>query len=289
MSLISPNDNEAFAIYFNAKSGKGESEKIALKFQELLKLQHKNCVLFSQTEEKIKGFKAVVLIGGDGTLNYFINHLSDIKIPILVIPFGTGNDWAKHLNENIPLCDYVDILLNNKTIICDAFYCNDKIVINGMGIGFDAEAAKAVQRMRHLPGWMSYLLGIFRNIIQYKSKNIEVIADSKYYYKGKSFMVNIGNAPTLGGGYVTSPGAKINDGLLNIAIIKSLPVWKRFLYLPKMSDGSHVNVKEVDYFLDSTLEIKTEGNLHAQLDGEIYSAINYKIKIIHKSYLFLIK
>lgn len=280
------NLNCHYALYYHSGAGRNTAAHVCNRLIDFLTERNWSYSVYHQPDEKMLNADRLVILGGDGTLNFVLNALPHIQIPILIIPCGTGNDWAHHLNGKRKPDDYFSILENPKMQACDAFLCNDRIVINGMGIGFDAEAAEAVSRFRFLQGWLSYMAGIAQNILFFKSWQAQVKTKDKTISK-KLFMINIGNAPTLGGGYVTSPGAIVYDGILQVAVIGAIPIWKRILYLPKMSDGSHVKVSEVDYFSCQELHVHAPKPMKAHLDGELYSASSMHIRILPAKYIFI--
>ena len=175
--------------------------------------------------------KAVSIIGGDGTINLAINCLPNLDVPIHVIPAGTGNDLAKMIYENPDLRDSFSIIKNLQNIKnIDSWTCNGRRFSNGFGAGFDGEVA---HRMYGKTYWLGpkvkYWIEILKLIFTYRSKKVEINGNLK-----TCFMLAAANGKVYGGGFHVAPTAKIDDQLLDSIFISKVPVWKRFLYLPKI-------------------------------------------------------
>lgn len=95
--------------------------------------------------DDINAYKEVWLIGGDGTLNYFINFYSRIEIPIVIFKGGTGNDFSTNLYGYLTVTDQVHKVLTAEIKSVDAAECNGRKFINGVGIGFDGEVLKSIK------------------------------------------------------------------------------------------------------------------------------------------------
>ena len=84
------------------------------------------------------------VVGGDGTLNYFINQYPQFELPIALFKGGTGNDFQKLLYGKITIEQQIKKLLGGNVHFVDAGLCNDKLFLNGVGIGFDGAIVKSL-------------------------------------------------------------------------------------------------------------------------------------------------
>ncbi|HUS03050.1 MAG TPA: diacylglycerol kinase family protein [Chitinophagaceae bacterium] len=234
---------------------------------------------------EINRYKEVWLVGGDGTMNYFLNFYKTIAIPIVIFKGGTGNDFATNLYGNINVTGQIDKVLNTPVKNVDGAECNGRKFINGVGIGFDGEVLRSMASIRRLGGHMGYLSVVIRKIFSFKEMSFLIqYADTSI--SDKFLLVMVTNSTTTGGGFIVSPEAGIDDGKLNMVLCKPQTVIKRLQYLPIIENGKHLSRdfilhKEVD-----NVKIDCEKETHAQIDGELISAKTFEIKILPGHYLF---
>ncbi len=234
---------------------------------------------------EINAYKEVWLIGGDGTLNYFINYYNSVEIPIVIFKGGTGNDFSTKLYGNITVGEQVDKVLTTEIRSIDAAECNGRKFINGVGIGFDGEVLKSISSIRLLGGHFGYLWVVLRKIFSFRERHYQIQYDDNNL-SAKYLLVMITNSTTTGGGFMVSPEAKIDDGKLNMILCKPLPVLKRLKYLPVIEKGKHLNKEFILHKEISEIKIVCDKETLAQIDGELISGKIFDIKILSKQYLF---
>lgn len=235
--------------------------------------------------EDINTYKEVWLIGGDGTVNYFLNFYQRIEVPIVIFKGGTGNDFATKLYGDITVGKQITKVLNAEIKSVDAAECNGRKFINGVGIGFDGEVLKSINSIRLLGGHIGYLWVVIRKIFSFKEGFYKIQFDDNNI-SAKYLLVMITNSSTTGGGFMVSPEAEIDDGKLNMVLCKPLPILKRLKYLPVIEKGKHLSKdfilhKEVTY-----IKIGCEKETLAQIDGELICSKTFEIKVLPKHYLF---
>lgn len=190
--------------------------------------------------EEINSYKEVWLIGGDGIVSYLLNFYKEISIPIAVFKGGTGNDFAWKLYGDLPVKEQIHRILNAQPKKVDAGICNDKIFINGLGIGFDGEVLRSINTVRFLGGHLGYLVIVISKIFTFKEYHFEIGTLEKKF-SDKFLLVIIANSSRMGGGFMVSPQGNINDGKLELILCDPLPVLKRLRYLPVIEKGKHLN------------------------------------------------
>jgi diacylglycerol kinase family enzyme len=121
----------------------------------------------SQWPQNWIDFTEAWIIGGDGTLNYFINQYPQFDLPLALFKGGTGNDFHWLLYGTISVEQQVEIVLNATPQPVDAGLCNNRLFINGVGIGFDGKVVKDLAGKKKKKA--SYLLTILKNIFRYKA------------------------------------------------------------------------------------------------------------------------
>ncbi len=232
-------------------------------------------------------FSDAWIIGGDGTLNYFINKYPDIELPLSIFPGGTGNDFHWMLYGNMNIENQVDQILNGEKKMVDAGICNDLLFLNGLGIGFDGAIVNDLSGKRKLAGKTSYLISILKNIITYKEKLYHMFFDGNII-ETKCFMISVANGRRYGGGFLVAPEASFSDSLLDVIIINKIAPLKRIRYLPVIEKGKHIHLPFIKYKQTAEILIQTNEAVHAHIDGEYLQSDMFKVVCIPKKFAFLV-
>ncbi len=279
-------DIETIVLLINPLAKKERIEKISAEIIAALS-ERKICykTFIKDWPEEINIYKEVWLIGGDGTLNYFLNLYKEIIIPIVVFKGGTGNDFAWKLYGDISVADQIDKVLSAAPQKVDAAECNGRIFINGIGIGFDGEVLRSINTIRLLGGHLGYLWIVIKKIFSFREYSYQIAFDGEELLQ-KFLLVMITNSSRTGGGFMVSPEAKIDDGKLNMVLCKALPVLKRLKYLPVIEKGKHLDKDFIIHKTVSKIKIDCEKEALAQIDGELISRKTFDIDILPKRYLF---
>lgn len=273
------------AILVNPKAGKGRAQRVLSEVVNLAaNIEHK--VFSVNWPADLNEFTDVFLIGGDGTLNYFINYYPEIKLPITLFKGGSGNDFAWKLYGDSSVKDHFDNAFNAHPKFIDAGTCNGKYFLNGVGIGFDGAIVKSMGSKRFISaGFIAYLWTVLKHLFFYKEEVIQ-IQSNKFSLKERLFMVTIANGSRYGGGFMVSPDSKLNDGLLDIITIKKINPFKRIFYLPAMMKGKHLKEKFTSIGQGASIMISSPKQLSAHCDGELLEDNIFHIEIIPGKYLF---
>ena len=274
------------AILVNSTSGKGR----AIKFLNLVSFflnEHNisHSVFIDQWKFNENDFTEIWIIGGDGTLNYFINLFPNIKTPLVILKGGTGNDIAWKLYGDISFEEQLHLVINSTAKYIDAARCNDKLFINGVGIGFDGEVLESMKTVRLIGGHLGYLLIVLKKIFTFKEYRFKIIADN-IETDDEYLLVMINNSSRTGGGFHVSPLAEINDGLLNVVLCKKLSLPQRLKYLPIIEKGKHLALPVMKHFTTKNIIIECDHELPAHLDGELIRSKKFDIEILKNQFLF---
>lgn len=264
----------------------------ALRMVEEIGLQlKKRSVAFSvfstQWPTDWEGFTDIWIIGGDGTVNWFINENPNFQLPLSVFPAGTGNDFHWMLYRNAKVPQQVEQVLEGQKIWIDAGVCNDRLFLNGAGIGFDGAIVKDLLGKKKLAGKASYLLSIMKNIVRYQEA-ASVAKLGSETIEQRSFIISVANGQRYGGGFFVAPNAEVSDGLLDLSMVGSISPLMRMRYLPMMEKGEHLNLPFVQYRQTAAVLIETDRTVPAHLDGEFISASSFWIACLPKRFLFSI-
>ncbi|MBB1286753.1 YegS/Rv2252/BmrU family lipid kinase [Flavisolibacter sp. BT320] len=226
------------------------------------------------------------IVGGDGTLNYFINCYPQSKLPLAIFKGGTGNDFHWLLYGNLSTKEQVDRVLKAVPQPVDAGLCNRKLFINGIGIGFDGKVVADLSGKKKRAGKTSYLLTILKNIFRYRSF-LCAVSTADFNWGKKCFMISVANGKRYGGGFQVSPQSLVNDGQLDTNIVGRIHPLLRLRYLPLIEKGAHLNLPFITYVKSSMVVVKALQEVPAHADGEAFSATEFAIECLPGRFLFL--
>jgi diacylglycerol kinase (ATP) len=236
-------------------------------------------------------FQAALIFGGDGTVHRHLPQLHKYKIPALMVPMGSGNDFAKALGitnvktalqawkkfsaDGSNVCD-IDLGVIRKDGKETLFCC-----VAGAGMDSDANA-----RANRMPTWLrgsaGYLLAALQSAVCFKPAGFRVAGDD-FDVKRSALLVAVGNAHRYGKGIKVTPQAKLDDGLLDVCLVASMSRLKLLPILPTVFFGAHVQFKEVEQFQTRTLLLETDRPLDLYADGEYICQTPVEISLLPKA------
>ncbi len=274
------------AIVCNLLAGSGRASGIGRNIQLILETKNVLHSLFiDKWPVSFYSYSDIWIIGGDGTLNYFINKYPDTTLPLVIFNGGTGNDFHWLLYGSKTIEEQVEIAMYAEPRPIDAGRCNERYFINGVGIGFEGEVAKALTGKKKLSGKTSFLLTILKKIFSYRSKHYEVKTESKNL-EGKKLLIDISNGRRAGGGFHIAPVAEANDGLLDVVIANALTPLQRLRYLPVIEKGKHLALPFINHFTSRNIKVTSGAIIQYHLDGEYFEATQLDVEIMSKKFLF---
>ena len=246
--------------------------------------------------------KSFIACGGDGTFNEVLNGAYGFENTYIgVLPSGTGNDFCRNFAD----CNFTDIEAQFKgsptpcDVICYKGVVNGREVTkycaNMFNIGFDCNAADLTAKLKQYPlisGSLAYLLGVLGVMIKKKGANLKIEIDGVEVHNGKLLLTAIANGCFCGGGVKSNPYAKINDGFMDINIIKDIP---RILFipcLPQYMKGTLFENKRYKHIAITKqckkVIVTPNEKMRLCVDGEIFDAEKVEFEIIPNSINFII-
>jgi YegS/Rv2252/BmrU family lipid kinase len=279
-------EQKNIAVLCNLLAASGRSAGMAEKIT--LQLQEKgicHSLFLHDWPVEFSGFTDLWIVGGDGTLNFFINKYPDIDLPLVIFNGGTGNDFHWLLYGNQTLEEQIETSLYAEPKPIDAGICNERYFINGAVIGFEGEVAKALTGRKKFSGKTSFLFMILKKIFSYRSKYYSVQSAEKKL-AGKKLLIDISNGCRAGGGFHIAPVAEANDGLFDVVITNALTPFQRLRYLPAIEKGRHLHYPFIDHFTTTQITIDSDSLVQYHLDGEYFEAFQLQIKMLAGKFLF---
>ncbi len=254
-------------------TGVGDGERYADQIVAEAAAHHQDIVLFA--------------CGGDGTLFEVINGVKG-RVPIGVIPCGSGNDFVKNivLENRAQLLD-ISAQINGTAQPLDLIRCNDVYIANVCDIGFDADVAYNMTRFKRLPfvsGKLAYILSALYCLMHPMGVNLTVqIDDQPPIHKAFLFAV-IANGQIYGGSFKAAPLASVNDGLIDVCLCKKITRCKLMRFIIPYQKGTYLNMESakpiVQYEKCQRLHIQAEQPFITAYDGNITTETSIDIEIV---------
>ena len=224
---------------------------------------------------KVSDYDCVIAVGGDGTVNEVFYGLikSGSNIPVAVLAAGTVNDFAISLGLPCDCDKFCQMISRGRTEKIDMGLCQGRYFANVLAGGAFSEVAYSVSyEKKNKLGKLAYYIDGAKTLPK-KMKHTEKLV---YEFDGKSleidtFLFLVSNTSSVGGFRRISPAASVNDGLLDVCIIKKLGIIGMIPLFIKLRHGKHTNHKNVIYFQTNKISVYPlqEGkNLPLDFDGE---------------------
>ncbi len=251
------------------------------------------------SRQKIReGFRKVIVVGGDGTLNEVINGLFAQKdfptteITLGLIPVGTGNDWARMFGISSEYEKALETIKKGNTFIQDAgrvLFMNKnqkqgRYFINIAGLGFDAVVTKKTNKLkeRGKKSRLLYLWSIFAGLFGYKHMKANFTIDGTEY-TNDIFSMNIGICRFNGGGMIQIPNAIPDDGKFDLTVIKKMRKLEIIRSLPTLYNGKINKHPKVLTYIGRKILIDSVKTVFIETDGENLGHTPFEFEIIPKS------
>jgi YegS/Rv2252/BmrU family lipid kinase len=230
-----------------------------------------------------RGFNYIIAVGGDGTMNEVVRPLAGKENVITgMIPAGTGNDFIQILGFPGRFTGKEwDIFFAKNIIPMDAGSVNNKIFLNGMGLGFDAQVAAENYTgpgQVKKGGAYKYVWHIIKTLLFFKEKKMTV-SNGQTSTETDCFINTVSIGRRFAGAFFLTPSAIANDGLLDVCSIKRLNLLQRFRLLLKVPSGKHISDKKVCYYTTSGLDIEFPEEVPFHVDGELFFAREFHVSI----------
>lgn len=226
----------------------------------------------------------VVAVGGDGTINEIASQLVNTDTIMGIIPAGSGNGMAFHLNIPIVATRAVKVINQLKVEPIDVCQLNDSYFFSVAGIGFDAKVAYDFNAEKHR-GLNNYLKQIIKNYIHYKQDMFRISYNGITIDK-EAFFITFANSSQWGFNIKMAPFASIQDGLVDVCIFHKPPFYK---ILPTAGNllTNQINKDPIsEYISCSEVNISTEDGLpiYLHIDGDaVEPTTEVHVRVIPKS------
>ena len=269
--------------------GPGNVAKSMLAFQRATNVQWTSLV--EQAD-------VVVIFGGDGTVHRNLSTLVELDVPVLIVPCGSGNDFARALNihnardavkawQKFAAGESKEHAIDLGVITgCTAPPPERPVLVGNAGpvpnreqsphyfccvagVGIDTEIAR---RANALPRWLrshgGYAISAPGEFLRFAPFPMKISTNGTAAALRPTMLAAVANAPAYGGGMRIAPQAKLDDGKLDLCIVRAMDTFKLFCLFPTVYFGRHLGFREVEYAQTQSAKIETELPSDVYADGE---------------------
>jgi diacylglycerol kinase family enzyme len=208
-------------------------------------------------------FKNIILLGGDGTINRFVNDIENyvLKTPIYLKRNGSGNDFLRSLkHQKTTTQEIMQATFDDK---------KTQLFLNGAGIGLDGLVLQYIDQSRN-KGKFRYFVNTLKALIHYQPTDSTVWIDGEKKEFKRTYLIVANNGKYVGGGMKITPKADLSTNTLDVIIVHTIPKWLIFFIFITIYLGIHTIFTKYVYTAKATsLKVQMPKPSIAQLDGEI--------------------
>ena len=246
-----------------------------------------------------KGYDAIISVGGDGTLNEIINgffengQMINSSAKLGIIAGGTGGDFIRTLGYPKNYKEACNIIARGQTKLIDLgkleyFDHKEQLTtnyyINIAGFGLDGAVVDRVNHTsKFFGGFVSFLYGTIAGLAQFRSFSLTLEVDGQLAYQGPATMAAVANGQYFGGSMQIAPAAVLDDGILEIVIVKGMKKLKLLRCLPTIYGGTHIIKPEVICLQGTKVKATSPDRVLLEIDGEQPGLLNAEFTILPKA------
>ena len=233
----------------------------------------------------------VLLFGGDGTVHRHLAQLVRLGLPVLVVPVGSGNDFARALGmrqvrDSLQAWQRfcggagnvweIDLGVISALDSAGGTAESPRYFCSVAGVGLDGEVAARANRLpRWLRGHGGYALSLAPTVWTFSAVPMKILSvaegdQNRWDIRSDqpTLLAAFANTPLYGGGMRIAPRARMDDGLLDVCVVGAVDRLRLMRLLPSVYSGRHLEVPEVEYFQSGLVRVETEQPLDVYADGE---------------------
>jgi len=265
----------------NPVAGKGKALKVLDKIRNIIRkktgdfdvklTEHPGHATEIAREYSEKGVERIYSVGGDGTLNEVLNGIAGTGSSLGVIPAGSGNDFSKSIHKVPDVDKIIEGTISNSSTPVDIAKLNDRYFLNVSSLGFDAEVAYCANRIKNksiIPSSISYYLSILLTLGKCQSYRMQIDIDGTSL-EDDILLAAIANGRYYGNGILPAPQAKIDDGVLDVCLVRKKTRLDILRLFPKYAVGKHGDIDGVSFHRGKRIHILCDKPVAVNLDGEV--------------------
>ena len=241
-------------------------------------------------EANLSTYDGVVAAGGDGTVfevvNGLMQHDAEQRKPLGIIPLGTGNAFIKDLGiEPYDWQHSLQHILSGQQRSVDVAQVsngdNTFFFLNIIGLGFVVKVGQSASKLKYL-GKSAYTLATLWHTMKLNTHRMRLTVDGEVLDENLVF-IEVANSRYTGSSFLIAPDAKIDDGKLDIIMLREISRGRLLRLFPTIYDGSHTQYPEIMTQQAQSVRIETENNMALMPDGEFHGFSPIEIQCLPKA------
>ena len=299
-------DTKRWFVIVNPTSGGGKGLEDFPKISHLLRengiehdpafTEHRYHATELTVEAVNRGYRKIIVVGGDGTLNEVVNGLfiqkqcEPKKILLAVIAVGTGNDWVRTFGTPRNYTAAIRAIVEGHSFLQDvgkvtyteSNFEQTRYMANVAGLGFDAYVIQIFNhlKLKGYKGKWLYLYSLLRGFFSAKPAGATIEVDGKVIYNKLLFSLAVGICRYNGGGIQQLPRAVANDGLLDLTIIRPVHWWHVVFRARRLFNGEIYSIGHVQYAQGKSVKITSAPSMPLETDGELQGGSPVTISVV---------
>ncbi len=240
------------------------------------------------------GCDTIVAAGGDGTLNEVVNGISAKRssVRLGLIPLGTGNDFARTLGIPTDIGDAIGVIATGRTRPIDLVRVTSNRVryfVNVSAGGFSGLVdEKLTAAMKQSWGPLAYLRSAVATLPQLHAYRTTISFGRGRRLVAQAYNVIIANGRYAGGGTMIAPRASIDDGLLDIILIRERPLAELAVLAAKVALGKHLSSKAIVFRRAAKVRVKSRPGMWFNTDGELVGRGPATFEVLPRALQFIV-
>lgn len=265
-----------FLLLANPTSGAGQGRNVIadvikelkareISFSDISGSSYESAVLNLRSSLKGTNPEAVIVVGGDGMVHLAIQELAGTDVPLILIPAGTGNDFARTMNLDLDLpVASLSYALTHQPTSVDLGRVNGMYFAEILSTGFDSMVNERANRMR-IRSKIKYDLAMLLELPVFEPLEYEISVDGRKMTT-RAMLIAVANGISYGGGMKICPNSDIQDGLFDLMILEPVSKIEFLKVFPKVFKGTHITHPKVRILQGKKITINSKAIAYA--DGE---------------------
>jgi lipid kinase YegS len=239
-----------------------------------------------------RGFDAAIAAGGDGTLNEVVNGVLEAgktTTGVGVLAYGTANDFATACGiASLAPLEALRLAAEGTPVRIDAGRANDRYFINVASGGFGAEVtASTSAALKSLLGGLAYTLTGVVKLLSDEERQMQMRWPGGDW-SGSVTLFSVGNGRLAGGAYSVAPQARLDDSLLDLAIVPDVGMSEIGELVEELFEDRKINLCHIQYRQVPWVEVQCHGDIHVNLDGEPVTARTFRFEVMPRALPFFL-
>jgi diacylglycerol kinase (ATP) len=225
----------------------------------------------------------LISVGGDGLFHLLLQLAIEFKVPLAVVPGGTGNDFYRTLGWfGRDLSDYLSHLISNEPTLVDVGVVDGEYFGAVLSSGFDSVVNERANTLKWPKGPAKYNAAIALELPLFKPIDFKIFADERVL-EVEAMLIAIGNGRSYGGGMQVCPDADLHDGLFDIMILHPVSKFEFIKVFPTVYKGTHIEHPQVEVI--RARQVRIESSAIAYADGERIGQLPVQVESLPQTLL----